>query len=342
MVVDNGSTDDTAAIAERSGARVVAEAQPGMGHAIRTGFMAARNDWVMKVDADLDKFDISLFSRMIEARAPGIGLVKGMWQDPKDNMPMTRLLVIPALRLMFPGLGGLWASNSGIYIFDSSLIALQELVGEYSADLDVLVRVYAAGAGVTEVDIGRINNNPRNVSHYNAMAETIMDLFLRLRDARITEEMVVLAEDAMQVIDTSLGAIMTHARAGGRVSLYLADTEAEATTFLRDAVAAYPTVQMSALSEAPHHQVSANAAGLRILAPHPASGARGGLRSGPRSAERFRARIGRRVAVDATHGHPRRRGRFCWRPVFAGGTGPVDRAIGAEACRVGRRAGRPA
>ena len=279
VVVDNGSSDDTAAVARDAGARVVAEAQPGMGHAIRAGFIAARNDWVMKVDADLDRFDISRFSRMIEARAPGTGLIKGLWQDPRDPMPMTRYLVMPALRQMFPGLEGLQAPNSGLYIFDRSLIALSEITGGYAADLDVMLRVHAAGAGVSEVDIGRIDNNPRDAGHYSAMTETIMGFFLRQRDLRITREIVVLANGAEQVAGGCLGTIAGHARAGGRVNLFLDRAEAEAVQILRAALQTYPTVRIETLDGAISFRPVSTASGVLVIAPQQALEVESALRS---------------------------------------------------------------
>ncbi|MEL6648823.1 MAG: glycosyltransferase [Pseudomonadota bacterium] len=178
VVVDNGSTDETGALAKRAGARAVREEMRGMGYAVRAGLGAARNDWVMKLDADLERFDTALFAAMPAARAQGVGLVKGAWNDPGDNMPMTRLLVTPAIRQMFPGLDHLRAPNSGIYLVDRRWIAHQELVGTYAADLDVMLRVHASGAEVVEVDIGRIVHDSRNLGHYNAMADVIMAFFL--------------------------------------------------------------------------------------------------------------------------------------------------------------------
>lgn len=52
VVVDNGSTDDTAAIARAAGARVVFEAIPGIPRASAAGYDAARGDLLARVDAD--------------------------------------------------------------------------------------------------------------------------------------------------------------------------------------------------------------------------------------------------------------------------------------------------
>jgi glycosyltransferase involved in cell wall biosynthesis len=52
LVVDNGSTDDTEAIARRYGCRVVREARPGASFARQRGFEAARGEIIASTDAD--------------------------------------------------------------------------------------------------------------------------------------------------------------------------------------------------------------------------------------------------------------------------------------------------
>lgn len=60
LVVDNNSTDDTAAVARRHGAEVVAEPQPGYGSAVHAGVLAATTPIVAVLDADgsLDPRDL--------------------------------------------------------------------------------------------------------------------------------------------------------------------------------------------------------------------------------------------------------------------------------------------
>ena len=52
IVVDNGSSDDTAEVAERLGAQVVTESVPGYGSAIHAGVMAASHPYVAFMDGD--------------------------------------------------------------------------------------------------------------------------------------------------------------------------------------------------------------------------------------------------------------------------------------------------
>ncbi|GAB2500286.1 Undecaprenyl-phosphate 4-deoxy-4-formamido-L-arabinose transferase [Corynebacterium atrinae] len=53
IVVDNGSTDDSAAVARAAGARVIPEFRRGITWATRAGFDAASGDILVRIDADV-------------------------------------------------------------------------------------------------------------------------------------------------------------------------------------------------------------------------------------------------------------------------------------------------
>src|SRR5262245_11448974 len=52
VVADNGSRDQTADVARRSGATVVVEPQPGYGAAVHAGLLAASREYVAFMDGD--------------------------------------------------------------------------------------------------------------------------------------------------------------------------------------------------------------------------------------------------------------------------------------------------
>jgi glycosyltransferase involved in cell wall biosynthesis len=68
LVVDNASTDDSAAIASRHGAQVVEASQRGFGAACHAGLLAATSDVVCVMDADAS-LDPRELPRMVDAHA---------------------------------------------------------------------------------------------------------------------------------------------------------------------------------------------------------------------------------------------------------------------------------
>jgi glycosyltransferase involved in cell wall biosynthesis len=65
IVVDNGSRDDTAAIARRHGATVVIESRPGYGAAVHAGLEAATAEYVAFMDGD-GSFDPDQLAPLLE------------------------------------------------------------------------------------------------------------------------------------------------------------------------------------------------------------------------------------------------------------------------------------
>lgn len=76
LVVDNGSTDDSAAHACAAGARVITEPRPGYGRALRTGMSATRARYVLMADAD-GSYDLTDFTAVHEQLTIGKALVVG-------------------------------------------------------------------------------------------------------------------------------------------------------------------------------------------------------------------------------------------------------------------------
>src|SRR5579863_609778 len=76
LVVDNGSTDNSAAIAERAGARVVREVRRGYGSALRRGAEEASGDYIVIADAD-GSYDLADIPRFVAGLRDGADLVMG-------------------------------------------------------------------------------------------------------------------------------------------------------------------------------------------------------------------------------------------------------------------------
>ncbi|MEJ7629180.1 MAG: glycosyltransferase family 2 protein [Nocardioidaceae bacterium] len=70
IVVDNGSTDDTAAVARRLGAHVVSESRPGYGAAVDAGVQASTAELVAVIDGD-GTFDPMDLEPLVDAVSAG-------------------------------------------------------------------------------------------------------------------------------------------------------------------------------------------------------------------------------------------------------------------------------
>ena len=102
VVVDDGSTDDTAALARAAGARVLVHAQNrGKGAAVRTGVLAARGARVLVCDADLAT-PIEELPRLEAALDAGADLVVGSRHVARARIevpqPWTRRVLGAAFR----------------------------------------------------------------------------------------------------------------------------------------------------------------------------------------------------------------------------------------------------
>src|SRR5512138_1288433 len=88
VVVDDFSSDRTAALCERLGARVVRQAWLGFGPQKNFGNALARHDWILSIDAD-EALDPFLQRALAEAKAAGLS---GVYELARLNWYYGRFL----------------------------------------------------------------------------------------------------------------------------------------------------------------------------------------------------------------------------------------------------------
>jgi glycosyltransferase involved in cell wall biosynthesis len=160
VVVDNGSTDGSADIARRAGARVVTERTRGYGSALLAGFRAARGEIVVMADAD-STYDLRQMADLVEpVRTRRADLVLGSRLEAADSggtMPaLHRRLGVPVLSVLISRLGGaaLSDSQSGYRAFrrrDIDRLSLRATGMELASEM--LLRAGRQGWSVAEVPV---------------------------------------------------------------------------------------------------------------------------------------------------------------------------------------------
>jgi glycosyltransferase involved in cell wall biosynthesis len=154
IVVDGGSTDDTVAVVQEAGARVVTQEEPGYGGALKAGFAAAQGEYILTLDADLSH-DPDFVEGMWRARQDAEVIVASRYvSGGSARMPFFRKVLSLILNRFFTkGLSlPLHDISSGFRLYRAS--AVKEM-GLESSDFDVLeeilIRCYARGWRIKEI-----------------------------------------------------------------------------------------------------------------------------------------------------------------------------------------------
>jgi glycosyltransferase involved in cell wall biosynthesis len=160
LVVDNGSTDGSAAVAAAAGARVVCEPRRGYGRAVRTGIEAATAPAIALADAD-GTYDLSRLADLLEPVLQGdADLVIGSrigGCEPGAMPLLHRYLGTPLLnRLIGRASGGPAPrdSQSGFRAFARApVVALGLRANGMELASEMLIRAARAGLRTVEVEI---------------------------------------------------------------------------------------------------------------------------------------------------------------------------------------------
>lgn len=155
LVVDNGSTDDTAAVARRRGATVVHEQLPGYGAAVQAGLAQARTELVAVLDGD-GSMDPAELPTLVELVCGGADLAVGRRRP-------TGPAVWPwHARLGNRIVAGRLRRKYGLPVHDiaamrvgrrAAMLSLGPLHNRFGYPLQLLIGASAAGWRVVERDI---------------------------------------------------------------------------------------------------------------------------------------------------------------------------------------------
>jgi glycosyltransferase involved in cell wall biosynthesis len=163
VVVDDGSTDATAARATEAGAIVLRhDRNRGKGRAIQTGLayvLARQYSHVLLLDADL-QHDPAEIPKLIEQAERGIGdFVLGEREFTKDAMPAARFysnVIGSRILSMFVG-AKVADSQSGFRLIRADLLRKVALTGSgYEIETEMLIKLARAGATVERVTVRRL------------------------------------------------------------------------------------------------------------------------------------------------------------------------------------------
>jgi glucosyl-3-phosphoglycerate synthase len=171
IVLDDGSTDDTAAQAIDAGARVVRglEARGGKGQAMTAALAASSGDFVVFLDADVANTTPAFVTGMLGPLLffDDVALVKGFYARPLHGDPtgggrVTELVARPLLELLFPALCEVRQPLAGETAGHRWVFEKVDFADGYGVEIGLLIDVaQQLGPSVlAQVDLGvRVHRN---------------------------------------------------------------------------------------------------------------------------------------------------------------------------------------
>ncbi|WP_432545739.1 glucosyl-3-phosphoglycerate synthase [Kineococcus sp. SYSU DK004] len=194
VVMDSGSSDDTAAVAEAAGAVVhhrddvlpEVGSRPGKGEVLWKSLAVTTGDVVVFVDADLVDPQPQLVTGLLGPLLtdPGVELVKGCYDRPLAGAGstaggrVTELVARPLLSLHFPELTGVVQPLAGEYAGRRRLLEAVPFCGGYGVEIAMLIDTLRLRGlqAIAQVDLGRRQHSHQGTAALGRMAAQITNV----------------------------------------------------------------------------------------------------------------------------------------------------------------------
>ncbi|MEE0934498.1 MAG: glycosyltransferase [Methanobrevibacter sp.] len=173
IVVNDGSSDNTAQEAEKAGAIVIThEINKGKGQALHTGYKEAECDIIAFIDADI----YNLTSKKVEAMI--MPILEGKAEITKTKFAresgrVTELTAKPLLNFFFPEIN-FEQPLSGQFAARKEVLKRINFETDYGVDVGIVIDADVLGISILEVDIGAIQHDMSPLSDLNLMANEVV------------------------------------------------------------------------------------------------------------------------------------------------------------------------
>jgi len=193
IVVDDGSTDNTAEIAKRNNTKVIKHIKnKGKGNAIKTGIINAKEDVILFLDADLKNITHQKIVKIIEPVLNNeADFVKASFD--RSSGRVTELTAKPLLKALFPYIN-LEQPLSGQFCARKELLKKIRISPKWGVDIEILIDMVNKKFRVKEVDIGGIEHIQKLLHELKPMAEQVTKTILR-KFKKISKKYQIIAFD---------------------------------------------------------------------------------------------------------------------------------------------------
>jgi glucosyl-3-phosphoglycerate synthase len=195
VVIDDGSTDDTAALAVAAGADVLPAAsilaeygtEPGKGQALWKGVHVTSGDVVVFCDADVRNFGAHFVTGLLGPLLlrDDVTFVKGYYRRPLEGRSgeggrVTELVARPLISQLFPHLAPLMQPLAGECAARRDVLERVPFVDGYGVDLGLLIDISErfGASSLVQCDLGERIHRNRPLAELAPQAAAIVQLAL--------------------------------------------------------------------------------------------------------------------------------------------------------------------
>ncbi|RZS44318.1 glucosyl-3-phosphoglycerate synthase [Herbihabitans rhizosphaerae] len=207
VVVDSGSADRTAAVAEAAGARVVHRGDvlpdlkplPGKGEVLWRSLAATTGDVLVFLDTDLVDPSPDYVPALLGPIlcVPEVHLVKGFYRRPLSDADsgggrVTELMARPLLSVLRPALSGVIQPLAGEYAGSRELLEAVPFAGGYGVEIGLLLDAHTHFGldAIAQVNLGLRRHRNRSLADLGVMARQVLATALaRCELAAVTGEL---------------------------------------------------------------------------------------------------------------------------------------------------------
>jgi glucosyl-3-phosphoglycerate synthase len=195
VVMDSGSTDGTAEVAGKAGARVVQRTDvlpelapwPGKGEVLWRSLAATSGDVLVFIDSDLVDFDAGFVPALLGPvlLRPHTQLVKGFYRRPlriesqetgTGGGRVTELLARPLLNALRPELAGVVQPLGGEYAATREFLGSVPFAAGYGVEIGLLLDAHTRYGldGLAQVNLGVRKHRNRSLLELGVMSRQIL------------------------------------------------------------------------------------------------------------------------------------------------------------------------
>ncbi len=178
LVIDDKSMDSTIDVARKPKVRIYTSTKLGKGTSMREGMLLSKNEVIVYLDADILTYPENIITLLTNPIMQGeADFVKSCFNRQAGRV--TELVAKPLLSFLFPDLTVFSQPLSGMIAGRKSFMERVEFENDYGVDVGILIDMHSAGAKISEVNIGFIENRMQSWEQLAVMSREVSRAILK-------------------------------------------------------------------------------------------------------------------------------------------------------------------